>query len=177
MPTVVPCMPTTVQPEDGCLPSGCKAGAGHYSPGRNWWFALRALDRTDPRGLGAGALLAFPLSIGRTFQCSLPPPSRRPPAPPPIRFGSLLIPMLLMLGDLLLLPDPAAGAARQGAQGPDECRAPRRYGHHIRRHGRPGHQGVRHSDEVEVELAENLKVRIIKSTLMDVRSKGEPVKE
>lgn len=33
------------------------------------------------------------------------------------------------------------------------------------------------SDEVEVELADNLKVRVIKSTLMDVRSKGEPVKE
>jgi preprotein translocase subunit YajC len=33
------------------------------------------------------------------------------------------------------------------------------------------------SDEVEVELAENLKVRIVKSTLLDVRSKGEPVKD
>ena len=31
------------------------------------------------------------------------------------------------------------------------------------------------SDEIEVELADNLKVRIIKSTLMDVRVKGEPV--
>ena len=33
------------------------------------------------------------------------------------------------------------------------------------------------SDEIEVELADNLKVRIVKSTLLDVRSKGEPVKE
>ena len=33
------------------------------------------------------------------------------------------------------------------------------------------------SDEVEVELADTLRVRIVKSTLMDVRSKGEPVKE
>ena len=33
------------------------------------------------------------------------------------------------------------------------------------------------SDEIEVELAENLRVRIVKSTLMDVRSKGEPVKD
>jgi preprotein translocase subunit YajC len=33
------------------------------------------------------------------------------------------------------------------------------------------------SDDIEVELADNLKVRILKSTLMDVRSKGEPVKE
>lgn len=33
------------------------------------------------------------------------------------------------------------------------------------------------SDEIEVELADNLKVRVIKSTLLDVRTKGEPVKE
>jgi preprotein translocase subunit YajC len=33
------------------------------------------------------------------------------------------------------------------------------------------------SDEIEVELAENLRVRVVKSTLLEVRSKGEPVKE
>jgi preprotein translocase subunit YajC len=33
------------------------------------------------------------------------------------------------------------------------------------------------SDEVEVELSEGMKVRVLKSTLMDVRSKGEPVKD
>jgi preprotein translocase subunit YajC len=33
------------------------------------------------------------------------------------------------------------------------------------------------SDEVEVELAETLKVRVLRSTLMEVRSKGEPVKD
>ena len=33
------------------------------------------------------------------------------------------------------------------------------------------------SDEIEVELADNLKVRIVKSTLLDVRVKGEPVKD
>ena len=33
------------------------------------------------------------------------------------------------------------------------------------------------SDEVEVELSDTMKVRVLKSTLMDVRSKGEPVKE
>jgi preprotein translocase subunit YajC len=33
------------------------------------------------------------------------------------------------------------------------------------------------SDEIEVELADNLKVRVVKSTLLDVRVKGEPVKE
>lgn len=33
------------------------------------------------------------------------------------------------------------------------------------------------SDEVEVELSDTLRVRVVKSTLIDVRSKGEPVKE
>jgi preprotein translocase subunit YajC len=33
------------------------------------------------------------------------------------------------------------------------------------------------SDEVEVELSDVMKVRVLKSTLMDVRSKGEPVKD
>lgn len=33
------------------------------------------------------------------------------------------------------------------------------------------------SDEVEVELSDTLRVRVLKSTLIDVRSKNEPVKE
>jgi preprotein translocase subunit YajC len=33
------------------------------------------------------------------------------------------------------------------------------------------------SDEIEVELSDNMRMRILKSTLMDVRGKGEPVKE
>lgn len=33
------------------------------------------------------------------------------------------------------------------------------------------------SDEIEVELAETLRVRILRSTLLEVRSKGEPVKD
>jgi preprotein translocase subunit YajC len=33
------------------------------------------------------------------------------------------------------------------------------------------------SDEVEVELNDTLKVRVLRSTLLDVRSKGEPVKD
>lgn len=33
------------------------------------------------------------------------------------------------------------------------------------------------SDDIEVELSDTLKVRIVKSTLLDVRSKGEPVKD
>jgi len=33
------------------------------------------------------------------------------------------------------------------------------------------------SDEIEVELADSLKVRVLRSTLMEVRSKSEPVKD
>jgi preprotein translocase subunit YajC len=33
------------------------------------------------------------------------------------------------------------------------------------------------TDEIEVELSDTMRVRVLKSTLMDVRSKGEPVKE
>lgn len=33
------------------------------------------------------------------------------------------------------------------------------------------------SDEIEVELNEQIRVRILRSTLMDVRAKGEPVKD
>ena len=33
------------------------------------------------------------------------------------------------------------------------------------------------TDDIEVELSESLRVRVVKSTLLDVRSKGEPVKD
>ena len=33
------------------------------------------------------------------------------------------------------------------------------------------------TDEIEVELSDQMKVRILRSTLMDVRVKGEPVKD
>lgn len=33
------------------------------------------------------------------------------------------------------------------------------------------------SDEIEVELSDTMRVRVLKNTLLDVRSKGEPVKE
>jgi preprotein translocase subunit YajC len=38
-------------------------------------------------------------------------------------------------------------------------------------------KAVDNSDEIEVELSESMRVRVLKSTLMDVRSKSEPVKE
>jgi len=33
------------------------------------------------------------------------------------------------------------------------------------------------SDEIEVELSDNMRVRVLKSTLLDVRAKGEATKE
>lgn len=38
-------------------------------------------------------------------------------------------------------------------------------------------KAAENSDEVEVELSDVMKVRVLKSTLMDVRAKGEPVKD
>ena len=71
--------------------------------------------------------------------------------------GGLLVPMLLMLLIFyFFLIRPQSQRAKQH---------------------RDRMNAVRRGDEIEVELADNLKVRIIKSTLMDVRSKGEPVKD
>jgi preprotein translocase subunit YajC len=36
---------------------------------------------------------------------------------------------------------------------------------------------VKDETEIEVEIAENTRVRVIKSTVADVRARGEPVKE
>lgn len=38
-------------------------------------------------------------------------------------------------------------------------------------------KAAENSDEIEVELSESMRVRVLKSTLMDVRAKGEPVKD
>jgi preprotein translocase subunit YajC len=38
-------------------------------------------------------------------------------------------------------------------------------------------KAAENSDEVEVELSDAMKVRVLKSTLMDVRAKGEPLKD
>ena len=36
---------------------------------------------------------------------------------------------------------------------------------------------VRGDNEIEVEIAENTRVRVVKATVADVRAKGEPVKD
>ena len=88
-----------------------------------------------------------------------------------------LVPILLMFVIfylLLLRPQQqkVKAAPRDGRQ-----LAARRYRRHLRRHRRQGDEGARRSDEIEVEIAENTRVRVIRGTVTEVRVKGEPVKE
>jgi preprotein translocase subunit YajC len=92
-------------------------------------------------------------------------------------FGGLLIPMLLMLVIFyFFLIRPQSQRAKQHRE---RVNAVRRGDTVITSGGMVGKvlKASDNSDDIEVELAENLRVRIVKSTLMDVRSKGEPVKE
>ena len=91
--------------------------------------------------------------------------------------GGLLIPMLLMLAIFyFFLIRPQSQRAKDLRE---RVNAVRRGDTVITSGGMVGKvlKASDNSDEVEVELAENFKVRILKSTLMDVRSKGEPVKD
>lgn len=92
-------------------------------------------------------------------------------------FGSLLIPMVLMLGIFyFFLIRPQSQRAKEHR---DRMNSVRRGDSVVTSGGMIGRvtKVSDTSDEIEVELAENFKVRVIKSTLMDVRSKGEPVKD
>jgi preprotein translocase subunit YajC len=92
-------------------------------------------------------------------------------------FSGLLIPMLLMLGIFyFFLIRPQSQRAKEHKARMD---AVRRGDTVVTSGGMVGRvlKVSDTSDEVEVELADNLKIRVIKSTLMDVRSKGEPVKD
>ncbi len=98
-------------------------------------------------------------------------------APATDPFSSLLIPMLMMLVIFyFFLIRPQAQRAKQHK---DRMNAVRRGDTVITSGGMVGRvlKVSDTTDEVEVELADNLKVRIIKSTLLDVRTKGEPVKD
>lgn len=91
--------------------------------------------------------------------------------------GGLLVPMLLMLAIFyFLLIRPQSQRAKQLRE---RLNAVRRGDTVVTSGGMVGKvlKVSDTSDEIEVELADNLKVRIVKSTLMEVRSKGEPVKE
>jgi preprotein translocase subunit YajC len=90
---------------------------------------------------------------------------------------SLLIPMLLMLAIFyFFLIRPQSQRAKEHK---DRMNSVRRGDSVVTSGGMVGRvtKVSDTSDEVEIELADNLKVRVIKSTLMDVRSKNEPVKD
>lgn len=92
-------------------------------------------------------------------------------------FGGLLVPMLMMLVIFyFFLIRPQSKRAKEHR---DRMNAVRRGDTVITSGGMIGRvtKATDTSDEIEVELADNLKIRILKSTLMDVRSKGEPVKD
>ena len=91
--------------------------------------------------------------------------------------GGLLIPMLLMLAIFyFLLIRPQSQRAKELRE---RVNSVRRGDTVVTSGGMVGKvtKASDTSDEIEVELADNLKVRIIKSTLMEVRAKGEPVKD
>jgi preprotein translocase subunit YajC len=91
--------------------------------------------------------------------------------------GGLLIPMLLMLAIFyFLLIRPQSQRAKELRA---RVNAVRRGDTVVTSGGMVGRvtKAADNSDEIEVELADNLKVRIIKSTLLEVRAKGEPVKD
>jgi len=92
-------------------------------------------------------------------------------------FGGLLIPMLLMLGIFyFFLIRPQSQRAKELRE---RVNAVRRGDTVITSGGMVGKvlKVSDASDEIEVELADNLRVRIVKGTLLEVRSKGEPVKD
>lgn len=91
--------------------------------------------------------------------------------------GGLLIPMLLMLGIFyFFLIRPQSQRAKELR---DRVNSVRRGDTVITSGGMVGKvlKATDTSDEIEVELAENFRVRIVKNTLLEVRSKGEPVKD
>ncbi|MFV0368852.1 MAG: preprotein translocase subunit YajC [Hyphomicrobiaceae bacterium] len=90
---------------------------------------------------------------------------------------SLVIPMMLMIGIFyFLIIRPQQTRAKQHREMVDKVR---RGDTVITSGGFVGrvtkvNEGA---DDIEVELSDSLRVRVVKSTLMEVRSKGEPVKD
>jgi len=92
-------------------------------------------------------------------------------------FGGLLIPMIMMLGIFyFFLIRPQSQRAKELRE---RVNAVRRGDTVVTSGGMLGKvlKVSDSSDEIEVELAENLRVRVVKGTLLEVRSKGEPVKD
>lgn len=91
--------------------------------------------------------------------------------------GGLLIPMLAMLAIFyFLLIRPQSQRTKQLRE---RLNAVRRGDTVVTSGGMVGKvtKASDTSDEIEVELADNLKVRVVKGTLLEVRTKGEPVKD
>lgn len=92
-------------------------------------------------------------------------------------FTSLLIPMLLMVVIFyFLVIRPQSQRAAQHRQMVEKVR---RGDTVVTSGGMIGKvtKVPENSDEIEVELAETLRVRILRSTLIEVRAKGEPIKD
>ena len=92
-------------------------------------------------------------------------------------FTSLIIPMMLMIAIfyfLIIRPQQA-----RGKQHREMVEKVRRGDTVITSGGFVGRvtKVTEGADDIEIELSENMRVRVVKSTLMDVRSKGEPVKD
>jgi preprotein translocase subunit YajC len=130
----------------------------------------------EANGLGAGALI--PLAPrGLAVPMFATPAFAQTASSPMEPLGGLLIPMLLMLGIFyFFLIRPQSQRAKELRE---RVNAVRRGDTVITSGGMVGKvlKASDTSDEIEVELAENLRVRVVKSTLLEVRSKGEPVKE
>ncbi len=90
---------------------------------------------------------------------------------------SLLIPMLLMVGIFYFLV--IRPQTQRQTRHMEMINKVRRGDTVVTSGGMIGKvsKAVETSDEIEVELSDTLRVRVLKSTLMDVRSKSEPVKD
>lgn len=92
-------------------------------------------------------------------------------------FTSLVIPMILMIAIFyFLIIRPQQTRSKQHREMVDKVR---RGDTVITSGGFVGRvtKVTEGADEIEVELSDTLRVRVVKGTLMDVRSKGEPVKD
>lgn len=92
-------------------------------------------------------------------------------------FGGLMIPMLAMLAIFyFFLIRPQSQRAKEHRE---RVNSVRRGDTVVTSGGMIGKvlKASDTSDEIEVEITDTFRVRIVKSTLLEVRSKGEPVKD
>ncbi len=150
---------------------GCKAAPQHYSHGT--FQAGQTLDGC------VRAVLApcCPQSKGKKVMFITPAFAQTGGAGNPCSGTGLLIPMLAMIAIfyfLVIRPQQQRTKAHR-----ELVNKVRRGDTVVTSNGFVGKvtKASDNSDEIEVELNDNMRVRVVKSTLMDVRGKGEPVKE